>query len=53
VSDTTSHRVSRIFRDLGLGGDDRSAWHATGLPEEDFDAWITDRVARRPSGPRA
>jgi SAM-dependent methyltransferase len=38
---------------FGLGPEDLRAWQDTGLPEAAFDDWLTDRVARRPSGARA
>jgi SAM-dependent methyltransferase len=38
---------------FGLGDEDLRAWRRTGLPAEAFDDWLTDRVARRPSGARA
>jgi ubiquinone/menaquinone biosynthesis C-methylase UbiE len=38
---------------FGLGHEDLLAWQDTGLPGEAFDDWLTDRVARRPSGARA
>lgn len=38
---------------FGLGPEDLRAWQDTGLPEEAFDDWLTDRVARRPGGSRA
>jgi SAM-dependent methyltransferase len=41
------------MRRFGLGADDLRAWEASGLPAESFDDWLTDRVARRPGGPRA
>jgi SAM-dependent methyltransferase len=46
-------RHERDLRALGLGDDDLAAWQATGLPEARFEAWLVDRVARRPSGARA
>jgi SAM-dependent methyltransferase len=46
-------RVERELRSFGLGDEDRLAWERTGLPESAFDDWLTDRVARRPSGTRA
>jgi len=46
-------RAADILRALGLGGEDIAAWRESGLPEEWFDDWVTDRVARRPSGSRA
>src|SRR5919198_2952030 len=41
------------LREFGLGEEDLDAWRATGLPEHRFEDWLTDRVARRPSGSRA
>lgn len=38
---------------FGLGTEDLSAWEHSGLPASAFDDWLTDRVARRPSGARA
>ncbi|MDE3070034.1 MAG: class I SAM-dependent methyltransferase, partial [Acidobacteriota bacterium] len=37
----------------GLGREDLSAWRNSGLAADAFDDWLTDRVARRPSGTRA
>lgn len=42
--------LARTFR---LDEDDLRAWHQTGLPDDAFDDWLTDRVARRPAGRRA
>jgi SAM-dependent methyltransferase len=42
-----------LLRELGLGEDDRAAWEASGLSPEELERWVTDRVARRPSGRRA
>jgi SAM-dependent methyltransferase len=39
------------FEQFGLGEEDRAAWEASGAT--DFDAWLLDRVARRPAGARA
>jgi ubiquinone/menaquinone biosynthesis C-methylase UbiE len=39
------------FTRFGLSDEDRAAWAASGAP--DFDAWLLDRVARRPAGARA
>jgi SAM-dependent methyltransferase len=41
------------LRTFGLGDDDLDAWQRTGLPDDAFEDWLTDRVARRPSGRRA
>lgn len=38
---------------LGLGDEDLASWRESGLPDSAFEDWITDRVARRPSGTRA
>jgi SAM-dependent methyltransferase len=39
------------FTRFGLGEEDRAAWEASGA--SDLDAWLLDRVARRPTGARA
>jgi hypothetical protein len=41
------------LRKFGLGDDDLAAWEEGGLPDDAFDDWLTDRVARRPAGRRA
>jgi SAM-dependent methyltransferase len=46
-------RFAGILRRFGLGDDDLAAWEETGLPADDFEDWLTDRVARRPAGRRA
>ncbi len=38
---------------FGLDDHDLAAWEQSGLPDRAFDDWLTDRVARRPSGERA
>jgi SAM-dependent methyltransferase len=38
---------------FGLGAQDVAAWRESGLPDSALDEWLTDRVARRPSGLRA
>src|SRR5438105_7964696 len=45
--------LSEKLRPFGLGREDEVAWTRSGLPENAFDDWRTDRVARRPSGARA
>jgi SAM-dependent methyltransferase len=40
-------------RGLGLGDEDIAAWRENGLPQDAFDGWLTDRIARRPAGSRA
>jgi SAM-dependent methyltransferase len=46
-------RCLALARKFGLGEDDLRAWEKSGLPEDAFDDWLTDRVARRPGGRRA
>jgi SAM-dependent methyltransferase len=53
VSEEDSSRYVETLRRLGLGDQDLAAWRNSGLPEDAFDDWLTDRVARRPSGSRA
>lgn len=38
---------------FGLGDDDAEAWQQSGLADDAFEDWLTDRVARRPAGERA
>src|SRR5437667_9700573 len=38
---------------FGLGDEDLAAWRQSGLPDDLLGDWVTDRVARRPSGSRA
>jgi SAM-dependent methyltransferase len=44
---------AEALRRFGLGEADRAEWEESGLPAEAFAGWLTDRVARRPSGARA
>jgi SAM-dependent methyltransferase len=46
-------RVVRALHALGLGDEDLASWLESELPDDAFDDWLTDRVARRPSGSRA
>ena len=48
-----SDREEETLREFGLGDEDLDAWRASGLPAEAFVDWLTDRVARRPTGRRA
>ena len=50
-NDATRH--ADTLQALGLGDEDLEAWRESGLREDGFDDWLTDRVARRPSGRRA
>lgn len=38
---------------VGLTDEDLAAWRTSGFPAGAFDAWLIDRVARRPTGSRA
>jgi SAM-dependent methyltransferase len=44
---------AETLRALGLGDEDLAAWLESGLSDDAFDDWVTDRVARRPSGSQA
>jgi SAM-dependent methyltransferase len=44
---------AEVLESLGLGDDDLRAWERSGLGADGFADWVTDRVARRPSGRRA
>jgi len=48
-----ANQRAETLRRLGLGEEDLAAWHESELPDEAFEDWLTDRVARRPSGSRA
>lgn len=50
VSGGDSDQHAEVLRGFGLGAEDLVAWQDSGLPDEAFDGWLTDRVARRPSG---
>jgi len=41
------------IRELGLDDADVEAWRESRLSDDDLDDWLTDRIARRPSGDRA
>jgi SAM-dependent methyltransferase len=45
--------VRSTLAELGLGDDDLGAWVASGLGDDAFVDWLTDRVARKPTGARA
>jgi len=51
VEGADSHEET--LRAFGLGDEDIAAWRASGLGDAEFVDWLTDRVARRPSGSRA
>jgi SAM-dependent methyltransferase len=45
--------VAQQLSSFGLGDEDLAAWRESELADSSFDEWLTDRVARRPSGSRA
>jgi len=45
--------ADKTMQSFGLEDGDVEAWHSAGLPPESFVDWLTDRVARRPTGTRA
>jgi len=57
IADTPSSPASEgwleLARRLHLEEDDLRVWEQSGLPEDAFKHWLTDRVARRPAGRRA
>jgi len=53
VSDPAEDPYPALLKSFGLGAEDLAAWQASGLSDDAFVAWLTDRVARRPSGSRA
>jgi len=53
VSDPAEDPYPELLKSFGLGAEDLAAWQASGLSDDAFVAWLTDRVARRPSGSRA
>jgi SAM-dependent methyltransferase len=44
---------AELIREFGLEQEDIEAWRDSKLPDEGFEDWLTDRVARRPAGARA
>ncbi len=48
-----SARCMTLAHQFHLGQDDLGAWVEGRLPDDAFDDWLTDRVARRPAGRRA
>jgi SAM-dependent methyltransferase len=46
-------RQLEVLRALGRDDEDIAAWQHSGLDDDAFDDWVTDRVARRPTGSRA
>jgi SAM-dependent methyltransferase len=46
-------RRAKLLREFGLGDDDLAAWERSERPRDEFEDWLTDRVARRPAGAHA
>jgi SAM-dependent methyltransferase len=46
-------RYQETLRGFGLDGEELAIWLGSGVPEDAFEDWLIDRVARRPSGSRA
>ena len=53
MSDSSQEAIAQQIRAFGLGEEDLAAWRDSGLDEDAFLDWLTDRVARRPTGSRA
>jgi SAM-dependent methyltransferase len=53
MGDKAIRRRMETLWKFGLGDDDLAVWEESGLPDDAFDDWLTDRVARRPAGHRA
>lgn len=53
MSDRGADEHLDVLRRFGLGDEDLHAWQVSRLPDDSFDEWLVDRVARRPSGSRA
>lgn len=53
MSNKAASRYAKAMDVFGLGDEDLAAWRESGLPDDAFDDWLIDRVARRPSGLRA
>jgi SAM-dependent methyltransferase len=53
VSEEHPGRFTERLQAFGLGDEDLAAWRERGLPDQAFEDWLTDRVARKPSGSRA
>jgi SAM-dependent methyltransferase len=53
VSGESGNGIDETLRRFGLGNEDLAAWRDSRLPQGAFVDWLTDRVARRPTGSRA
>jgi len=53
MSGADGSRYAETLGNFGLSEEDLAAWQQSGLPDEAFEDWLTDRIARRPSGARA
>jgi SAM-dependent methyltransferase len=47
------NRYEAKLRAVGLGDEDLAAWREAALQDKAFDGWVTDRIARRPTGSHA
>ncbi|MGH2912277.1 MAG: class I SAM-dependent methyltransferase [Solirubrobacteraceae bacterium] len=50
MSGRDTNRYVETLRAFGLGDEDIAEWQDSGLADDAFEDWLTDRVARRPSG---
>ena len=50
---TNANIQEKRLRELGLSDEDLVAWREAGLPEDAFDGWVIDRLARQPAGAHA
>jgi SAM-dependent methyltransferase len=48
MSGEHANQHEEMLRLFGLVGEDLTTWHESGLPDDAFEDWLTDRVARRP-----
>lgn len=53
MSDESGSRHAEVLAEFGLGDDDLAAWEESARASDEFDEWLTDRIARRPAGARA
>ncbi|HEX2498388.1 MAG: class I SAM-dependent methyltransferase [Actinomycetes bacterium] len=53
MSEAAENQQRWLLEEFGLGAEDLAAWQASGRSDDEFVGWLTDRVARRPSGSRA
>ncbi len=53
MNDPAQDSKLQVLRSFGLEDEDLAAWRASGREDDAFEDWLTDRVARCPSGSRA